>query len=70
MDHRLIRRKGPLLLLDDADELEDELPIDGTQLGRGKTVALCGTGPSGSGCICLTLGSRNRYAWAGCQRCL
>jgi hypothetical protein len=39
MDHRRSRRMGPVLLSDEAEEPLDELPIDGTQLGRGKTVA-------------------------------
>jgi hypothetical protein len=60
MDHRRSRRRGPVLLLDEADEALDELPIEGTQLGRGKTVVLCGIGPSGRGCICFSLGNRNR----------
>ena len=41
MDHRRSRRMGPVLLLlsEEAEEPLDELPIEGTQLGRGKTVA-------------------------------
>ena len=40
MDHRRSRLSGPVLLLLEADEALDELPIEGTQLGRGKTEAL------------------------------
>jgi hypothetical protein len=39
IDHRRSRLMGPVLLSDEAEEPLDELPIDGTQLGRGKTVA-------------------------------
>lgn len=62
MDHRRSRLIGPLLLLllEVVDEPLEELPIEGTQLGLGKTEALCGIGPSGRGCICFCLGIRNR----------
>jgi len=39
IDHRRSRRIGPVLVSEETEEPLDELPIDGTQLGRGKTVA-------------------------------
>jgi hypothetical protein len=44
--------------------VEDESARDPTQSGMGKTRSWLGVGP-GRGCVCLSRGIRNKYAWAG-----